>query len=189
VTPPVALAGSVVWSWASWWPGDRLARQAPNLLGVTDADTAQSRSSRSRSVVWIAAAVLIVTAVCCGGGYLRLRAQSRAQDARDRDAATAALTTYLQRVQVGDYQAAYTQLCSDVLGDYTESDHESFLRSQGVHSSFKVGRPTEITGQDGTYEVFPVLLVSASGAYLSLTVEVGLQTDGAKVCDAPGWRT
>ena len=88
----------------------------------------------------------------------------------------------------GDCQAAYTQLCSDVLADYTESDHESFLRSQRAYTSFNLGRPIETTGMDGTYEDFPVRLVGVSGADLTITFEVGMQTDGPKVCDGPGWR-
>ena len=91
-------------------------------------------------------------------------------------------------MQVRDYQAAYAQLCSDVLVGYSESDHESFLRSQPAYTSFKLGRPTMTTGMDGTYEDLPVRLAGGPRADVTIILEVGMQTDGAKICDGPDWR-
>ncbi len=132
---------------------------------------------------------LLVLAALCGGGYASLRARDRTLEDRERGAAAAALTTYLKRVQAGDYRSAYAQLCIDVLYNYSESDHEQFLRSQPAYSSFELGSGRERSGRDGTYVDFPVKLRNVSGADSAFVLEVGVQTHGPKICDAPDRRS
>jgi hypothetical protein len=55
-----------------------------------------------------------------------------------------------------------------------------------VYVSFEIGAATESTGRDGTYVTFPVGLTGAAGTSTMVQFEVGLQTDGPKVCDGPG---
>ena len=131
---------------------------------------------------------MLLLVAACGGVAEFVRAQDGAQDRRDRDAAAVALTTYLQRVQSGDFQAAYGQLCIDVLEGNSEPAHERFLRTQLTFASFNLGEPSESSGMDGTYDDFPVRFVSASGSRFTVDFEVGLQADGPKICDGPGWR-
>ena len=44
------------------------------------------------------------------------------------------------------------------------------------------------TGMDGTYEDLPVRLAGGPRADVTIILEVGMQTDGAKICDGPDWR-
>ncbi|MEU4476348.1 hypothetical protein [Micromonospora sp. NPDC023888] len=114
--------------------------------------------------------------------------QGELDQRRDLSEAEAALTKYLERVRGSDYGAAYQQLCSDVLPDYTASDHAAFLREQQPFVSFSIGEPTQSTGIDGTYLTFPVSLAYADQSTSVVRVAVGMETGGPKVCDHYDWR-
>jgi len=139
---------------------------------------------RTRHRLLLALASVACVLMCCGV----FNWQSELHERQNQSKATAALTTYLKRVQATDYHAAYQQLCLDVLPEYTESDHAAFLREQRQFASFSLGEPTISTGIDGTYLTFPVTLAYPDETTGVVRLAVGLETDGPKVCDRYDWR-
>ncbi|GAB3951594.1 hypothetical protein [Micromonospora vulcania] len=131
------------------------------------------------------ALLLVVCLLVCWRAFAW---QGELNQRRDRSEAKAALSKYLERVRGSDYGAAYEQLCSDVLSEYTASDHAAFLREQRRFVSFSIGEPTQSTGIDGTYLIFPVDLAYADQSTSVVRLAVGLETGGPKVCDHYEWR-
>jgi len=129
----------------------------------------------------------MLVVACCGASITYGRQRDR-QDQQERRAARDALTLYLQRVQHGDDQAAYAQLCIDALNGYSEPDHAQFLRQQPAFVAFSLGDPTGTTGMDGTFLTFPVRFTYPDGTQVTSDFEVGLQANGPKICDGRGWR-
>jgi hypothetical protein len=149
---------------------------------------ASDHSTRRR---WALIAVLVSTIlviVACCGAWIADHGQSDRQAQQTRLAARDALILYLQRVQHGDDQAAYALLCIDVLASYSEPDHARFLSEQPAFTAFSLGDPTGTTGMDGTFLTFPVRFTYPDGTQLTSAFEVGLQTNGPKICDGRGWR-
>lgn len=139
---------------------------------------------RTRRRLLLALLSVACVLMCCGA----FTWQGELNQRRDRSEAKAALSKYLERVRGTDYRAAYQQLCSDVLPDYTESDHAAFLREQRPFVSFSIGEPARSTGIDGTYLTFPVSLAYADESTSVVRLAVGLEKGGPKVCDDYDWR-
>ncbi|MEV1321273.1 hypothetical protein AB0J14_34945 [Micromonospora arborensis] len=141
-------------------------------------------AGRTRPRLLLALLSVACVLMCCGV----FTWQGELHQRRDLSKATAALTKYLEWVRSADYGAAYQQLCSDVLPEYTESDHAAFLREQRPFVSFSIGEPTESTGIDGTYLTFPVTLAYPDESTGVVRLAVGLEEGGPKVCDNYVWR-
>ena len=141
----------------------------------------RGRTRRRLLLVLLSVACVLV---CCGA----FSWQGELNQRRDRSEAEAALSKYLERVRGTDYRAAYQQLCSDVLPEYTESGHAAFLREQRPFVSFSIGEPTRSTDIDGTYLTFPVRLAYADESTSVVWLAVSLEEGGPKPCDAYVWR-
>ncbi|MGC4771525.1 hypothetical protein ACLQ25_21460 [Micromonospora sp. DT44] len=140
-------------------------------------------AGRTRRRLLLALLSVACVLMCCGA----FTWQGEMHQRQDRSKATAALTTYLERVQAADYGAAYQQLCSDVVPEYAESDYAAFLREHRPFVSFSLGEPAESTGIDGTYLTFPVTLAYPDETTGVMWLAVGLETGGPKVCDGFDW--
>ncbi|MET8085149.1 hypothetical protein [Micromonospora sp. NPDC005194] len=141
-------------------------------------------AGRTRRCLLSALLSVACVLMCCGV----FTWQGELHQRRDQRKATAALSKYLERVRGTDHRAAYQQLCSDVLPDYTESDHAAFLREQRPFVSFSIGRPARSTGIDGAYLTFPVTLAYPDESTGVVRLAVGLEEGGPKVCDDDDWR-
>jgi hypothetical protein len=110
----------------------------------------------------------------------------------DKKVARSSLSRYLNAVKSGDVSLAYRELCIDALRTdppYSEQDHAAFLHEQPQIASFELGQARESSGMDGTYVSFPVHLTYADGTMTGFSLDVGMETEGAKVCDGPGYRS
>lgn len=142
---------------------------------------------RSRPGRVVAAGTAIVLALAAAGWSWRLYVDHR--QAVEAAEAKTVLVAYLERVRNEDFHGAYLLLCSDVLEDYPEAQHEEFLRSQPPLASFRLGEPTRQSILEGTFLVYGVRLTSTDGASKVSGFAVALYSDRAPlVCDASDWR-
>ncbi|BCJ67596.1 hypothetical protein [Polymorphospora rubra] len=146
---------------------------------------AAGRWSRPRRLAaTVAAAVCVVVASCYGcDTYTDYRQAVEVAEAER------VLTTYLERVRDGDFRGAHELLCGDVLHDYTEAEHEEFLRRQPPLADFRLGEPDRWSSLEGSFLTFGVDLTSRDGAVQRLGFALALYSGGQpRVCDRADWR-
>ncbi|GII24605.1 Rv0361 family membrane protein [Planosporangium mesophilum] len=141
------------------YPDEPFAAAPPPGPGVTPPFTAPP-VDRNRGGLWIGLGVgALVLVLCCVGGLAGFGLLTVGGIRQLETQATEEVSGYLDALEAGDYDAAYSHLCSDLKRNLTSTEFAARQRDEPQIMSYRIQQPqvgntvivpAEVRYEDGT---------------------------------------